>query len=192
MAYTNGNFPDSALRPIAGNGRLEPNAARNWNAMAAFIYEVEGHKIAPNGVDSSYRSYERQVYWRNYWCGQGNCGNAAVPGTSNHGLGLAVDTDDAAYINEHGAQFGWQKQWSDAAHEWWHFKFAAGYASYDGPDPGPDYELTDPVAEKLKDKIAKAKKKREKKKRKVSRLKDGLKKLGKKVADWAKKLAGRE
>jgi hypothetical protein len=138
----NGHLPKSSLRPIAGGGSLEPKAAAAWNAMAARIYKQTGHKIAPNGPDSSYRSYSRQVYWRNWWCARGLCGNAAIPGTSNHGLGLAVDTDDAALVNQYGAQFGWQKRWSDAAHEWWHFRYASGH--YSGPDPGPNYKGAKP------------------------------------------------
>ena len=63
--------------------------------------------------------------------------NAATPGTSNHGLGLAVDTDDHDLVNRYGAPFGWQKAWSDASWEPWHFKYAPGH--YSGKDPGPKY-----------------------------------------------------
>ena len=35
-----------------------------------------------------------QVWWRNYYCSIGQCGNAAVPGTSKHGTGHAVDFQD--------------------------------------------------------------------------------------------------
>ena len=52
-----------------------------------------------------------------------------VPGTSNHGWGLAVDVATpqmARLINEYGAKYGWQKKWSDAQSEWWHFKYRAG------------------------------------------------------------------
>jgi LAS superfamily LD-carboxypeptidase LdcB len=34
------------------------------------------------------------VWWRNYYCSVGRCGLAAVPGTSRHGLGRAVDFQD--------------------------------------------------------------------------------------------------
>jgi hypothetical protein len=182
MAYANGRLPDSALRPIAGGGRLEPKAAAAWNAMAAHIYKVRGIKIAPNGPDSSYRSYERQVWWRNYWCSQGKCENAAVPGTSNHGWGLAVDTDDHALVNQYGAPFGWQKAWSDAPSEAWHFRYQAGH--YSGKDPGPDYQATHPGVEKRRKKIARKRPKVRKQGRKWRRIKKAWKKGKHQIKRW--------
>lgn len=114
MAYSNGAIPQSALRPVAGGGYLAPEAAAAWNALAAHVYRELGVKIAPNGPDSTYRSLARQQYWRDYWCSRGLCGNAAIVGTSNHGLGLAVDTDDHYLLERYGAPFGYQKAWSDA------------------------------------------------------------------------------
>lgn len=185
----NGRLKDSELRPIAGGGRLTPDAAAAWNAMAQHIYARSGTKIAPNGSDSSYRPIERQEYWRRYWCNQGKCENAAQPGTSNHGWGLAVDTDDHAAINEYGAQFGWQKKWSDAAHEPWHFKYRSGI--YKGPDPGPTYEKRDKVADKLERKIDRGKASKAKKKRKVSRLRKAIGKVSRRIARWRKRLKSR-
>lgn len=40
---------------------------------------------------SCYRSYDKQVEAKAYWTAQGKPGNAATPGTSNHGWGLAID-----------------------------------------------------------------------------------------------------
>lgn len=134
---SNGHLPASELAPIAGEGFLCPSAAAAWNAMAAKILTETGQRISPKGPDSSYRSYERQVYyWNLYQTGAGNL--AASPGSSNHGLGLAIDTAYDAVINAHGAPFGWQKAWSDAASEPWHFKYATGH--YSGPNPGPGYD----------------------------------------------------
>ena len=36
-----------------------------------------------------------QEWWRGYWCLLDQCGNAAVPGTSVHGWGRAVDFEEA-------------------------------------------------------------------------------------------------
>lgn len=185
----NGKLPSSALRPIAGNGQLEPAAAAAWNAMAAYIYEKTGHKIAPNGPDSSYRPYDRQVYyWNLYQSGQGN--PAAYPGTSNHGVGLAVDSDDAALINEYGAEFGWQKAWSDAQNEWWHFKYRAGI--YDGPNPGSDYDASDPVIEKIRKKIDEARKASGKKTKRLRGIQRQLKKIELRIKRWRARIERRK
>lgn len=137
----NGRLPASMLSRAAGGTKLNEDAAAAWNAMAADIYEETGLKIRSNGPDSMYRSYERQVYWKNWWCARGNCGNAATPGTSNHGWGLAVDTNDGYLIDRHGAKYGWRRACSDAPWEDWHWKWCGGW---DGKDPGPDYRDVKP------------------------------------------------
>ncbi len=43
---------------------------------------------------SCYRTYAEQVALRNWWCYFGLCQFAAVPGTSTHGWGKAVDFRD--------------------------------------------------------------------------------------------------
>ena len=48
----------------------------------------------PPTIQSCYRDYDMQVWWRNFWCFFGRCDNAAVPGTSVHGWGRAVDFED--------------------------------------------------------------------------------------------------
>lgn len=190
---SNGNLPASSLRPVAGGGNLEPSAAAAWNALAAKVYSELGVKIAPNGPDSTYRPYARQVYWRNYWCSRGLCGNAAVPGTSNHGLGLAVDTDDSALVNAYGAPYGWQKAWSDAPAESWHFRYAPGH--YDGPDPGPDYRGTPPKwYRRLGNRIEQARKRRQSKRarrkhgdptaKRRAQLHRQIQRLGEQIKRW--------
>jgi hypothetical protein len=63
-----------------------------------------------------------------WWCDRGKCANAAVPGTSNHGLGLAVDVPQSTrtIIDQIGEPFGWAKKWSDAPQEPWHIKYRTG------------------------------------------------------------------
>lgn len=193
---SNGNLPASELRPVAGGGMLTPDAAATWNALAAHIYKTRGVKIAPNGPDSTYRPYARQVYWRDYWCSRGLCGNAAIPGTSNHGLGLAVDTDDSALVNAYGAPYGWQKAWSDAPAESWHFRYAPGH--YDGPDPGPDYRGTPPKwYRRLGNRIEQARKRRQSKRARRkhgdptatrrARLHRQIQRLGDQIKRWIKR-----
>jgi hypothetical protein len=135
--YENGKLPDSALAPIA-QGRLAKDnyCAASWNAMNVEA-RSRGLEIVPTGSKSSYRTYEQQVELYNaYLNGTGNL--AAVPGTSNHGWGLAVDVatqEMRSMIDDIGRKFGWAKEWSDAPSEWWHLKYATGVWS--GSDPGP-------------------------------------------------------
>lgn len=109
-----------------------------------------GHILPANGCASAYRRlgsqgdgpppperFGTQWYFREFWCAQGKCGNAAVPGTSNHGSFLfgAVDTNPSTVvpvINRLGAPFGWCKMpqtvrgvscFSDASHEPWHVRY---------------------------------------------------------------------
>lgn len=123
---SNGRLPDSALSPISG-GRLEHHAARAWNDMREFIGEKHGVWIEPTGPNSSYRTYAAQQYfWNLYVTHRGNL--AAHPGTSNHGLGKAVDVKTplmVAYIKRYGATFGWKKV--EAFGEWWHYNYVGGY-----------------------------------------------------------------
>lgn len=128
----NGSLPASQLSPVAGGGQLTHAAAAAWNALAQRVYRETGVKIAPNGPLSTYRTYQQQVYMKGVYGS-----NAATPGTSNHGWALAVDTDDHDLVNRYGAPFGFQKAWSDASWEPWHFKYAAGH--YSGKNPGPTY-----------------------------------------------------
>jgi hypothetical protein len=130
----NGKLPPSELAPIA-KGQLAIAAAASWNAMNQEARR-RGVELLPTGSKSSYRTYEQQVELWNVYQAGGNL--AAVPGTSNHGWGLAVDAANQKMwdmIAQIGAPFGWQKQWSDAPSEPWHHSYRAGI--YHGPDPGP-------------------------------------------------------
>ena len=124
---TNGALHSGDLSPIPG-GNLRKDAATAWNAMYAYIKAKTGIEIRPTGPRSSYRTlYWQKYFWNEYQAGRGNL--AAVPGTSNHGWGLAVDVATPAMadaINKYGAAYGYQKKWSDGAGEWWHFKFREG------------------------------------------------------------------
>lgn len=115
MGYENGKLPDSALADIPGGRLANDGAAASWLAGPAKA------GLRPLGPDSSYRSYDRQVYyWNLYQSGQGNL--AAVPGTSNHGWGHAVDLADPSWMREwiieHGHAYGWY--WGEAPSEVWH------------------------------------------------------------------------
>jgi len=144
QAWPNGGAPESALSPIGNCGVLTNKAAAAWNTLQLYVRE----DLPPNGCASTYRKVGRpsdfesgvfgtQWYFRSFWCAQGKCGNAAPPGTSNHGWGLAIDVPQYVrnMVDRFGARFGWCKCWSDAAHEWWHLKFN-DYQWKNRPDPG--------------------------------------------------------
>lgn len=131
----NGQLPKKALSPIK-NGYLSKYAAGAWNAMNVEARKL-GLELLPAGSLSSYRTFGQQrVLYAQYLNG-GNL--AAIPGTSNHGWGLAVDVsthDMRSMIDKIGEKYGWAKKWSDAPTEWWHIKYETGH--YLGPDPGPN------------------------------------------------------
>jgi hypothetical protein len=134
---SNGKLPASDLAPIAGGQLAKANhCAASWNAMNVEARRL-GVELRPTGSRSSYRSYaDQQYFWNEYQAGRGNL--AAKPGTSNHGLGLAVDVATQQMrqmIDRIGRKYGWAKDWSDAPSEWWHLKYRAGVWS--GADPGP-------------------------------------------------------
>ena len=126
------------LRAIPG-GRLEKEAAASWLRLRAKIGKEAGVWICPTSSRTAYRTYpEQQYFWNLYVSGRGAL--AARPGTSNHGWGTTVDvptTTMARLINTHGARYGWQKRWSDAQSEWWHFKYAPQHDQYKGQKPKP-------------------------------------------------------
>lgn len=124
---SNGRLNKSELAPIPG-GELRKDAANAWNAPGG---PAEAG-LRPGGSMSSYRTYDEQVYlWGVYQRG-GNL--AAVPGTSNHGWGIAIDCPNSweqEWLREHGAKFGWRK--TEAFSEPWHWNFVGGV----GPFPPP-------------------------------------------------------
>ena len=128
---SNGRLTAADLAPI-NNGRLRRGngSAASWNAMCGEARRRGMTVPVPAGPNSSYRTYERQVY---YWHNQPPV--AAYPGTSNHGWANAVDVSQPAGVStvkRIGAKYGWY--WGEAPSEWWHTTYRGGYS---GPNPGP-------------------------------------------------------
>lgn len=145
VSFSNGNFPLSALCKATGGVGTPPagtlacgGSAASWNAMAVAWHNRTGVWLQSNGPASMYRSFAQQQELRNYWCSLGSCQNAAVPGTSNHGIGTAVDGSPATItaIKTIGPQYHWNIQGgcSDAPWESWHAHYCGGYS---GGNPGP-------------------------------------------------------
>ena len=128
--YPNGLIPPSAMCPLGVAGhQLRCDAAAAYRAMsAAYAADMGG----PICITDSYRTYASQV--RLY--GQ-KPALAAVPGTSNHGWGLAVDlcggiqnfgTPQYAWMAANAGRFGYlHPTWADPGNgreEPWHWEYA--------------------------------------------------------------------
>lgn len=128
--YPNGLIPSSALCGIGvGSHALRCDAAQAFVAMSRAYAGRFGHPIC---VTDSYRTFPAQIdlYRR-------KPALAAVPGTSNHGWGLAVDlcggaesfgTPQYAWLAANGPRFGWvNPAWArpgGGREEPWHWEYA--------------------------------------------------------------------
>lgn len=127
--YANGKIPASKLLPIPG-GKLWAPAANAYNDLVEHVRRrhgaTEASTLRAGGSDSSYRVYSRQVYWKNYWTRLGQPQKAATPGTSNHGLGIAIDVPNAKgkyYLRKYGHIFGWSNYEGARIGEDWHWTY---------------------------------------------------------------------
>jgi len=153
---TNGQLTSTSLEPCGIRSFvLEREAARS---MRALIKKARRDGI-PLSATGTYRSYQAQVnlflrrynnvpretrheFWRgkNWWL-KPKVAGAAVPGTSNHGWGLAVDFSERrlgverplsartlSWLTKNGPAFGW---WNTVKSENWHWCWCLG----DGPMP---------------------------------------------------------
>jgi cell wall-associated NlpC family hydrolase len=127
--YPNGFIPLAALCGIGVGGQvLRCDAAQSFQAMSAAFARSFGRGIC---VTDSYRTFDSQV--RLYGI---KPALAAVPGTSNHGWGLAVDlcggansfgTSEYAWLGTYAPGFGWSNPpWAQRGRgreEPWHWEF---------------------------------------------------------------------
>lgn len=128
--YPNGLIPPSAMCSLGvGGHQLRCDAAAAYRAMSAAFAADMG---APICITDSYRTYASQVdlYGR-------KPALAAVPGTSNHGWGLAVDlcggidefgTPQYQWMVANAGRFGYlHPTWADPGNgreEPWHWEYA--------------------------------------------------------------------
>jgi hypothetical protein len=145
----NGRFPADAVTLVTAECYVVNEVARPLRALLAAAradgvgLTPETSSFLPPGVpgppkiESCYRSYDGQVWWRNYYCSIGTCQNAAVPGSSKHGLGRAVDFQDQLgqltfespgylWLAAHAAEYGFfqpaNQQQGAAGEEAWHWQ----------------------------------------------------------------------
>jgi len=128
----NGNKKRVVLQTSKYNVKLDPDAADQFDLM---IDDMKDDNISYEGTPYGFRSYERQYEmfnWETYECTgerksiEGN--RQALPGESNHGLGLAVDVSGKEaqdWIKANGEEYGWTWDEGKAAGEDWHFRFDA-------------------------------------------------------------------
>lgn len=158
----NGKLPETLLRPLVNfpQGRLHRVAATAYNAMAMAAF-FDMIPLVPISTPDCYRPYEVQerTFRNRYttspngakvtrtWIGRtwylkpGNAPSAS-PGTSNHGIGLAVDVrlqdvrvlpwllGDGTLGNCRALDFGFTWEGSgnpmNKNHEDWHLRYVSG------------------------------------------------------------------
>jgi hypothetical protein len=144
----NGRLPDSALTTVTPECRVANDVAdplrrllyTAWQDGSAVLPERSSYTAplpGPPRIESCYRSFEMQQWWRDFYCFFGNCGMAAVPGTSIHGWGRAVDFEDAGgeltfdspghlWLKANAARFGFvHPAWAEPGQpsaEAWHWE----------------------------------------------------------------------
>ncbi len=146
---TPGKLPDNLLRGIEGKGRLHHLAADAYEAMDEAA-NADGIDLSPTSQADTYRSLETQeygffqrhtdkptpkmmkqkprVYKGKLWYLKKGMAPMAVPGTSNHNLGIAIDIANASgkrlewlLANEHKYGFSHELQ-----SEPWHIRYVDG------------------------------------------------------------------
>jgi hypothetical protein len=125
----NGKLTNSELTDIGNGKKLAPSAARDFLKMKAAA-KADGVDIIVGGAYRDLATQHAIFDWPRYRrTGEKkkiNTANvaAAYPGTSNHGIGKAIDVDNTAarkWIKANGEPFGWY--WGEAPGEPWHFTY---------------------------------------------------------------------
>lgn len=144
-----GELGPELLRGIEGKGKLHHCAADAYEAMDAAA-NAEGIDLSPTSQADTYRSLETQeygfyqrhtdnpnkkllkqkprIYKGKAWYLKKGMAPMAVPGTSNHNLGIAIDIANASgkrleWMLKNAQRFGfsWELQ-----SEPWHLRYVAG------------------------------------------------------------------
>jgi LAS superfamily LD-carboxypeptidase LdcB len=111
----NGRLPLTSLAAVRQDCWVVAGIAEPLRGLLAAA-RADGVALAPEGyfshdpipISGCYRSYDEQVIARDYFCAKGACETAAVPGTSRHGSGHAVDfRDDAGELTFESAGYRW-------------------------------------------------------------------------------------
>ena len=155
----NGRLPDELLQEIEGGGKLYVDAARKFIEMSEAAAR-EGISIKADTTFRCYRSFQRQErvfnqrfqiinsntklregsirveYDGKFWQLDEGTAFAAVPGTSSHGYGLAVDIRHAnrsptkEWLAKNAARFGFRREYIS---EPWHYTYIGSRAEIPNP-----------------------------------------------------------
>ncbi|WP_455606099.1 D-alanyl-D-alanine carboxypeptidase family protein, partial [Cellulosimicrobium funkei] len=157
--YQNGRIPPEALCALdfAPGKTLRCDAAEQLEALAAEFEKEFGYALK---ITDAYRPYDEQVRLKAV-----KPYLAAVPGTSQHGWGLAIDVGgnvpsgtslEYVWLRTHGPDYGWDNPaWArpnGSKPEPWHFEFfAAGkmptrYTPAEGSAPSTPQKPAGPSA----------------------------------------------
>lgn len=153
-AYSNGLLPSEALCAIPWDTRYQLHCSTidNFSRLNE-AYKAEFGTDMP--ILSGYRPLADQ-----YAVNADSPNMTAIPGTSNHGWGLAVDFDwdvfdswdapEVKWMIENGPRYGWRHpsalNWNTDRPEPWHYEFGTMYGGsdsqdFDGPVPEVVYHV---------------------------------------------------
>lgn len=170
--YANGQLPKKWLKPLEGDNDaladdpavLREDAADAWNAAREAVFEKTGIVLTVRGwyrlraqqekfflqrykkgarspfSPPDYRKYKGSTYGRVIGA------PAAIPGTSNHGLGTTVDVNDFGAYNTDGnarraatigilREYGWSTTEGDSIKEPWHLNYVPALNKHKGEKP---------------------------------------------------------
>jgi len=165
-AFSNGLIPAGSL--VSTNGGLfQADAGRNFARMATDFRAATGYTLT---ITEAYRPYAEQVrlfkarytagwgsgisWGGQFWRKKAGAAVAAVPGTSNHGWGRAVDlggygdasTSRWRWLIDHAGAYGFSWATGRASGELWHWEYVGGINTAAGGtgtpiSPGEDDDM---------------------------------------------------
>ena len=147
----NGQIPLSKMRFCASQTHWTPAVSAGYLFAPASVLldqmvaaaRADGHVLK---VIAGYRDLAQQKVMRRVWCNRGNCNGAAVPGTSNHGWGTAIDverhqpgtTGIVNWLKANAVRFGWDHpRWAGdgiGTEEPWHWQFIQNFQPAGDPN----------------------------------------------------------
>lgn len=151
MTIINGKIPTVNLTALSVGGFLQANAAY-WFEQWRIAASKAGHDLTITSIADAYRVYavqerifrqrytplptqfapgktDRRLWVGVYWYRKPGYAAAAVPGTSNHGKGVAVDIKNVGgftsefykWLKATGADYGFSNTEGASVNEAWHW-----------------------------------------------------------------------